>query len=64
MDAVASLALGRAQMSISGQIGRQRIRRPTAGLRAFTIMGATPVAGRVVQALVAGRFVMPVRSSR
>ena len=51
-------------MSISGQIGRQRIRRPTAGLTAFTIMGATPVAGQVVQALVAGRFVMPVRSSR
>jgi hypothetical protein len=42
IDAVASRALGRAQMSISGQIGRQRIRRPTAGLTAFTIMGATP----------------------
>jgi hypothetical protein len=46
IDAVALLARGRAQMSISGQIGRQRIRRPTAGLMAFTIMGATPAAGR------------------
>jgi len=40
---------------------RGRIRRPTAGLTAFTIMGETPVAGRVVKALVAGRFFMPVR---
>jgi hypothetical protein len=46
IDAVALLARGRAQMSISGQIGRQRFRRPTAGLMAFTIMGATPAAGR------------------
>jgi hypothetical protein len=51
-------------MSISGRIGRQRIRRPTAGLTAFTIMCATPRRRHVVQALAAGRFVMPVRLSR
>jgi hypothetical protein len=51
-------------MSISGQIGRQRIRRPTAGADGVHHHGRDARRRQVVQALVAGRFVMPVGSSR